>query len=351
MRLARPDERELWNEVVAGAPNRHILQSWEWGEFKRNYGWMPTRLLFSRQGRPLGAVSILRRPVGPFSVCYVPKGPALDFGDADLATFALRKVADVARRQRAIYVKIDPDIPLGDMRGIAAVQMAGFGHAGHIQLKDTAVLDISGSEDDIRARMKSKTRYNLRLAEKKGVEVVAGTPADFPEAYRVYQETGERDRFIIRPYDYCRDQWQLFLNAGLSAFFIARYDGQTLGWIMPYRLGRRMWYMFGASSNLHRNLMPNYLLQWRAIQWGREHACTEYDMWGIPEVLEEGQPLWGVYLFKQGFGAEETHWAGAFDCVLQPALYAAWTRAVPASMRVLRRVRHEVVDERQLVGV
>ncbi|MBV8086699.1 MAG: peptidoglycan bridge formation glycyltransferase FemA/FemB family protein [Chloroflexi bacterium] len=336
---------------MAAAPKRHVLQSWEWGQFKADYGWTPIRLLFSRGEAPVGAASVLSRQAGPFSICYVPKGPAVDFSDSELATFALRKIADVARRRRAIYVKIDPDIPREDGNASAAVEAAGFGQAGHIQLKDTALLDISGSEEDIQARMKSKTRYNLRLAQKKGVELAEGTPADFPEAYRVYQETGERDRFIIRPYDYCRDQWQLFLGAGLSAFYIARYEGATLGIIMPYRLGKRMWYMFGASSNLHRNLMPNYLLQWRAIQWGREHGCTEYDMWGIPEVLEEGQPLWGVYLFKQGFGAVETHWAGAFDCVLQPALYAAWTRAVPAGMSLLRRVRHEVVDERQLVGV
>jgi lipid II:glycine glycyltransferase (peptidoglycan interpeptide bridge formation enzyme) len=199
--------------------------------------------------------------------------------------------------------------------------------------------------------MKPKWRYNIRLAEKKGVETVQAGPDDFPEFYRVYKETGERDNFIVRPYDYCRLEWQMFLDAAMASFWLARYEGQTLAGIMPFALGRRMWYFFGASSNLHRNLMPNHLLQWRAIQWGRSLGCTEYDMWGIPDVLEEGQPLWGVYLFKQGFGAEVVRWAGAHDQVLQPALYALWTRGVPAYLRLLRRLKGERTDERQLPGV
>ncbi len=351
MKLATPAERELWNGFVAGAPNPHVLQTWEWAEFKAAYGWQPIRLLFYRGRGVAACASILKRAVGPVSMCYVPKGPVLDYADQSLADAVLEAVVDAARKHRAIYVKIDPDIPAEQEAARETLRRHGFRPGENIQRPNTMMLDISGSEEDILGRMKPKWRYNIRLAEKKGVETVQAGPDGFPEFYRVYKETGERDYFIVRPYDYCRLEWQTFLDADMASFWLAKYEGQTLAGIMPFALGRRMWYFFGASSSLHRNLMPNHLLQWRAIQWGRSKGCTEYDMWGIPDVLEEGQPLWGVYLFKQGFGAEVTRWAGAHDCVLQPALYALWTRGVPAYMRLLRRLKGERTDERQLPGV
>jgi len=351
VKLAGPAERELWNRFVAGASNPHILQSWEWGEFKAAYGWQPIRLLFYRGGELAAAASVLKRAAGPLSICYVPKGPIMDYGDRELTAQVLEAIVQTARRQRAIYVKIDPDVPLGDEGALDVLCRQGFRPGESIQRPNTMMLDVRGSEEDVLGRMKPKWRYNIRLAEKKGVDTVQAGPDDFPEFYRVYKETGERDNFIVRPYDYCRLEWQMFLDAGMASFWLARYEGQTLAGIMPFALGRRMWYFFGASSNLHRNLMPNHLLQWRAIQWGRSLGCTEYDMWGIPDVLEEGQPLWGVYLFKQGFGAEVVRWAGAHDQVLQPALYALWTRGVPAYLRLLRRLKGERTDERQLPGV
>ncbi len=341
-------DRELWNRFVAGAPNPHVLQSWEWGEFKQAYGWQPIRLMFCRGSEVVAAASVLKRAVGPLSMCYLPKGPVMDFSDVQLVDEVLAGIARLARRQRAIYVKIDPDVPL---ESAAVLQRHGFRRGEDVQRPNTMMLDVSGSEDDVLGRMKPKWRYNIRLAEKKGVEIVPAGPEDFEDFYRVYKETGERDYFIIRPYDYCRLEWQTFLDAGMASFWLAKYEGQTLAGIMPFAMGRRMWYFFGASSNLHRNLMPNHALQWRAIQWGRSLGCTEYDMWGIPDVLEEGQPLWGVYLFKQGFGADVVRWSGAHDKVVQPALYAAWTRGVPLAMRLLRRLRGERTDERQLPGV
>ncbi|MBV9120244.1 MAG: peptidoglycan bridge formation glycyltransferase FemA/FemB family protein [Chloroflexi bacterium] len=351
VKLASPGDRDLWNGFIASCATGHILQSFEWGEFKAAYGWTPIRLLFVREGQIVAAASMLKRAAGPVAMCYAPRGPVLDYADQPLLDIVLDTMATVARRQHAIYLKIDPDVRLEDDAIRRIFRRHGYVPGEPIQRPNTMMLDISGSEDDVLGRMKPKWRYNIRLAEKKGVEIVEGTPADYPDFYRVYKETGERDCFIIRPYDYCELEWRSFMEAGLATFYLAKYGGQTLAGIMPFALGRRMWYFFGASSNLHRNLMPNHLLQWRAIQWARERGCTEYDMWGIPDVLEEGQPLWGVYLFKQGFGAEVVRWSGAYDRVLNRPLYELWTRGVPAYLRVLRRLRGERTDERQLPGV
>jgi peptidoglycan pentaglycine glycine transferase (the first glycine) len=351
VKLATEAQREDWNAFVASAANGHVLQSWEWGAFKAAYGWQPLRLLFYRDGELAAAASVLKRAAGPFSMCYVPKGPIVDYGVPDLAGQVLDAVTALARRHRAIYVKIDPDVPAGDDAALGVLRQHGFQQGESIQRPNTMMLDISGTEEDVLGRFKPKWRYNIRLAEKKGVEIVQAGPEDFPEFYRIYKETGERDNFIVRPYDYCRLEWQTFLDAGMASMWLAKYEGQILAGIMPFAIGKRMWYMFGLSSNLHRNLMPNHLLQWRAMQWGRSAGCTEYDMWGAPDELTEDQPLWGVYLFKQGFGAEFTSWAGAHDRVLQPPLYALWTRGVPRYMRLLRRLKGERTDERQLPGV
>ncbi len=328
------------------------MQMFEWGEVKSPYGWQPIRLMFSAGGQVRAVASVLKRAVGPFSMCYMPKGPVMDYDDEDVAGQVLDAVVKLARRQRAIYIKMDSDILAEDTAAIQVLERHGFRHSdGQVQVGTTMMLDITGSEDEVLGRMKPKCRYNIRLAEKRGIEIVQGTAADLPEAYRIYQETGERDGFIVRPYEYCKLQWETYLNRDMANFWLAKYEGQALAVIMPFAAGRRMWYFFGASRSVHRNLMSPHLLQWRAIQWGRERGCTEYDMWGAPEVLEEGQPLWGVYLFKQGFGAEYVRWAGAFDYVLQPALHALWIRGVPAYMRLVRRLKNEHVDERQISGV
>lgn len=353
LRLAGPADRARWNAFVAASPGRHFMQAYEWGEVKAPYGWRPLRLLCEGDGHIRAVAGLLKRPVGPFSMCYVPKGPVFEAGAGPaLQVQVLAALVRLARQQRAIYLKVDPDIPAADVARLAPFGEQAFRpSSGQIQMPATMLLDVTGTEEELLARMKPKWRYNIRLAEKRGVEIVPGTQADFPEAYRIYQETGARDGFLVRPYNYCALQWGTYLEAGMAGLWFARYDGQALAVILPVALGTRMWYLFGGSRSLHRNLMPAHLLQWQAMRWGREQGCTEYDMWGAPEVLAEGQPLWGVYLFKQGFGAEYVRWAGAYDRVLRPALHTAWVRGVPAYLRLLRRLRGQKVNELQLSGV
>src|SRR5581483_8772254 len=121
----------------AGAPNPHVLQSWEWGDFKAAYGWQPIRLLFYKHGQLAGAASVLKRPVGPLSMCYVPKGPVLDFYDGELAGQALDAIVRVARRQRAIYVKLDPDVPLENKEARERLEAHGFRRGEDIQRPNT----------------------------------------------------------------------------------------------------------------------------------------------------------------------------------------------------------------------
>jgi len=176
--------------------------------------------------------------------------------------------------------------------------------------------------------MKQKTRYNVRLAEKKGVTVRAWD--DLDGFHQMMQVTGGRDDFGVHSLDYYRRAYQLFHPTGMAELLVAEYEGQPLAALMVFARGRRAWYVYGASNDQERNRMPTYLLQWEAIRWAKVRGCEEYDLWGGPDEDEaklEAQfesrhdGLWGVYRFKRGFGGELKRAVQAMDRVYSPLLY------------------------------
>lgn len=335
-------DRNLWNEAVVQLPGSHVLQSFEWGEFKARHGWRPTRLLFEEGGQVRAVASVLCRPFSrfPLRVMYVPKGPLLDYGDGQLLDHVLASLEELARAQRAIFIKIDPDVRLEEGQVIEALQARGWRPSSEqIQFRNTILIDLRPGEDELLANMKAKTRYNIRLAARKGVQVRLGGLADLPLFYQMYAETSRRDDFIIRPFAYYRDAWGAFIEAGLARLFLAEYEGEPLAGLMTFRFGQRAWYMYGASTEKYRHLMPNHLLQWEAMRWARSEGCTVYDLWGAPDVLSEDDPLWGVYRFKEGLGGQFVRHIGAYDYPVSRPLYGFYTVLMPRYLDLLR-ARH-----------
>ena len=336
-----------WNAALLRLPTLHVLQTWEWGAFKGKHGWTPTRLLFEQNGHIRAAALALQRrwPRLPLSVMYVPKGPTLDFNDAALFDRVLAELEALARQRRAIFVKIDPDVASDTPQGeavVAALRRRGWrAPAEQIQFRNTMTLDLTLSEDALLAATKSKTRYNIRLAGRKGVVARPVDPDDLPRIYDLYAETAARDDFIIRPFDYYRGAWGDFVAAGLAQPFVAEFEGELLAALILFRFGRTAWYMYGASSNRHRNRMPNHLLQWEAIRWARTEGCTLYDFWGAPDQVNEADPMWGVYRFKAGFGGRLVRHIGAYDYPVLRLLYWLYTVAMPRYLDRLR-ARHRL---------
>ena len=221
---------------------------------------------------------------------------------------------------------------------IAALTRRGWRPSGEqIQYRNTVVSDLTPSEDELLAAMKPKWRYNIRLAERKGVVVRDGTAADLPAFYAMYAETGGRDGFLVRPFDYYRAIWERFLADGLGHVLLAEVDGAPVAGLFLFRYGPTAWYFYGASTAQSRDLMPNHALQWAAMRWAKAAGCTRYDWWGAPDVLDESDPMWGVYRFKQGFGGEFTPWIGAWDFPTNRAAYWGYTVAMPKVLDVMRR--------------
>jgi peptidoglycan pentaglycine glycine transferase (the first glycine) len=341
---------ETWNAALLQLPAPHVLQSWEWGEFKGGWGWAPTRLLFEAGGRIYAAAQLLRRPLGarlrdwPLAVMYVPKGPLLADYDGRLLEAVLNALVEQARAAGAIFVKVDPDIELGEPGGDCLQRLGWRPSPEQVQFKNTLLVDLEGSEEELLAAMKSKTRYNVRLAARRGVTVRAGGEGDLPCFYAMYAATAARDRFAIRPFDYYRDVWGRFLAAGLAHLLLAEVEGETVGGVMLLRFASSAWYMYGASSGQCRELMPNYLLQWEALRWAKAQGCRVYDLWGAPDVLDEGDPLWGVYRFKVGFGGRFVRHIGAWDYPLSGPLYRLYMALMPRYLEWLRRRQRIKID-------
>ena len=352
--------RESWNALVAGLPGAHLLQTWEWAQVKARYGWQPLPQVWNDpSGRPVAAGMLLKRalPMGGFaarlSVLYLPKGPLLDWSDAALRKRVLDDLQALARRHGAIFVKIDPELPLGtgvpggeddrpDPLG-AAVQadLSARGwrfSSDQIQFRNTVLIDLTRDEDAILAGMKQKTRYNVRLAARKGVSVRAGTSADLGMLYRMYAETSVRDGFVIRDEAYYRAVWEAFLgqaDPGLVPL-IAEVDGEPVAAVMLFHFAGRAWYIYGMSRDAHRDKMPNALLQWEAIRKARALGCTVYDLWGAPDEFHEGDGMWGVFRFKEGLGGTVLRTPGAWDYAPNALWYRMYTEVIPRLLDVMR---------------
>jgi peptidoglycan pentaglycine glycine transferase (the first glycine) len=339
-------DRADWDGALLALPAAHVLQSWAWTETKAQTGWQASRLLWTTGGRPVAAAALLSRRASvalPASIVYVPKGPALDWADASLADRVIERVQQEARRRRAIFVKIDPDVRVDEFAGEvvrSVLERRGWRLSGEqIQYRNTMVTDLAPDEDALLARMKPKWRYNIRLSERRGVVVRDGTRADLPAFYKMYVETGKRDGFLVRPYPYYESIWSEFLADDLAHLLLAEIGGELVAGLMLFRFGRTAWYFYGASTATGRDAMPNHALQWAALRLAKSLGCTRYDWWGAPDRLEEGEPMMGVYRFKAGFGGEFVPWIGAWDYPVSPALYRFYTVTMPRILDLARR-RH-----------
>lgn len=339
-----------WQAIISQFPDPHPLQTWTWGAFKSRWGWEMRPTVFRSGPDLVAAAMILKRsmPYTPWCVMYAPKGPIMDYEDSGLRQAVIFHLQAIARMERAIFIKIDADVPafLGEKPQpvepgtsfVADMVQRGWRFsADQIQFRNTVLYDISRPEDEMLAAMKQKTRYNIRLAGRKGVTIRTGSADDLHMIYDMYRVTAKRDQFIIRPEAYYLDGWRALLDAGQARLLIAEYEGEPLGAVLLVHFGKRAIYMYGASTGEERKRMPNYLLQWEAIRWAKQNGNKIYDFWGAPDQFDEKDRMWGVYRFKQGFNGEVTHHIGAWDYPNKPILYWAFTTAVPWLLNLMKK--------------
>jgi peptidoglycan pentaglycine glycine transferase (the first glycine) len=191
--------------------------------------------------------------------------------------------------------------------------------------------------------MKQKTRYYIRLAEKKGVIVRQAAKEDFHLLYQMYAETAERDHFIIRTEEYYTDLWTQFMDQQMAVGLIAEFEGEPLAGLVLFVYENRSWYFYGMSVEKHRNLMPTYLLQWESIKISKQLGCTLYDLWGAPDEITSEDSMFGVFRFKQGLGASLIQGIGAWDYTAKPFYYRIYSIVLPQFLTILRRLRRSAI--------
>jgi peptidoglycan pentaglycine glycine transferase (the first glycine) len=312
-----------WDKFLKQFPNAHLLQTTNWGRLKSEFSWDIVRIA----ERTAGAQIFFKRSLN-FSIAYIPKGPVGDGWDSLISS-----IHKECKKRRAIILIIEPDQWESEADNYSQTLMnknglEGF-HAGNqsIQPRRTIVIDLKKEDNQILSVMKQKTRYNIHLASKKGVQVKLSS--DLAIFNDLIEKTGKRDNFAVHKANYYETVYKLFAPKDDCALMIAEYDGEPLAGLMVFKQGSRAWYFYGASSDQHREMMPAYLLQWEAIKWAKNQGCDTYDLWGVPDkdekYLEENfssvdQGLWGVYRFKRGFGGELKRSVGPIEYDYQPTL-------------------------------
>jgi len=359
--LSDDNDHAAWNTFVGRVPEGDVLQAWEWGAVK-GADWTPIRLGLFRGDALIGGSSILRRKVplvGNFY--YAPRGPLLEDWTDEAALVALLKAIRLrADIDSAGFLTIDPAVPME--RADVSAMLARHGFAppattdvqgfGGIQPRCIMQLDLAGrSEADLLASFKPQVRRNIKLAfEKHGVEMVENlTREDLKVFNALMQVTGERNGFRPRPLSYFETLWDNLVPAGLAKLFMTRYQGEILSGALCFIIGDKAWYVYGESSNEHRNVMPNYAMQWAMIRWAREAGCSWYDFRGVsPRRRQEGESaadvekedhLQGLNRFKEGFGTRYVEYIGEFDLVYHKAAYWAYTKGKPAAQKLARKLK------------
>jgi len=364
-----------WNSILSKVPNPHFLQTYEWGQVKAKYGWTPYYSVWTGDGKwkvvsdpnqlsthrspVIAATLILKRTIlnsgfaARLSILYAPKGPLMDWGNEQLRARVLNDLQSYARRQGAIFLKLDPDVVLG--RGVPGAETEFTENSGQavrsdlsrrgwidsndqIQFKNSVLVDLSATEDEILMRMKQKTRYNIRLAEKKGVTVRTGGVEDLPMLFKMYAETSVRDGFVIRDEGYYMTVWKMYMESmePSAVPLVAEVDGEPVAAIFVFMFSRRAYYVYGMSRSLHREKMPAYLLQWEAMKLAKLRECSVYDLWGAPDVFDESDLMWGVYRFKEGLGGEVVRTLGAYDFAPNKLWYKMYSDVMPRVLDLMR---------------
>ncbi len=287
-----------WDNFVSSSPRGHLLQTSQWGELKSAFGWQCDRVTVRQGGTIAAGAQILFRKLPiigkfrPMSIAYIPKGPVFDYEDDALLKALLGGLDSLCRQRGAAWLKIEPDEPYSASlrRKLLA---AGFQHSRRtVQPQSTIRLDLTAGMEESLAQMSAKTRYNIRLSERKGIRVMIGSESDIEGFYRLSLVTSQRDRFPIHSLEYYQKAYLLFREIDAVQLFLAFFQEKLLAGLMAFALGGKAWYLYGASSDEERQRMPNYALQWAAMNWAWGKGCGSYDLWGIPAeapLLEETQ--------------------------------------------------------------
>lgn len=317
VREVLPEEKDQFNQVVT-----HPIQSWEWGEFRKKTGIQVLRFgVFDRKSSGQGKLkagyqlTVHSLPKLPYTVIYFPKGPMPD-------KIMLETLKKIGQQEKAIFVKLEPNVaaPYGQVDFLLA---NGCRVGQPLFTRFTFQLDLTKPEEQLLAGMKPKTRYNIHLAQRYGVEVVEDNSQKGFEIYlKLLLETTRRQHFYAHTPQYHWFLWETLAPTDIYHLFLAKYKGEVLAAYIFFTFNKVLYYPYGASTRIHREVMAPYALFWEAIKFGKQKGCQIFDMWGTPGPNPNPKDPWfGFHRFKEGFGGKLIEFIGTYDLIINPYLY------------------------------
>ena len=340
-------EIQKYESFVSSHPKGHFMQSVRWAGAKRD--WKNVILVCEDEnGTVKGGMSVLIRkvPVLPYKLMYCPRGPVCDIYDESTIKELTQAVCQLAKKEKAYVLKIDPDVLSSDKKFENIMKNCGYTvgrdvkNFEGVQPRYVFRLTIKDkNEQEIMEIFHPKTRYNIRLAIKKGVTARVGNREDLADFHRIMVETGDRDDFIVRNLAYFQAMFDAMGTEHLR-LYIMEYEGKVVAGSIAIYYGNKVWYLYGASSNESRRVMPNYLMQWEMIKWAMELKCEIYDFRGVSGDISEDNPLYGLYRFKKGFNGEFTEFISELSYIHKPLVNIAMQNLYKL-LKIIRSVSHK----------
>jgi lipid II:glycine glycyltransferase (peptidoglycan interpeptide bridge formation enzyme) len=340
IRALREEEKDLYNQVVS-----HPLQSWQWGEFRRQTGVKVERIGFFDQGKLHRAIQVTFHPLPLIgkTAGYLPKADAPDEDQ-------LAALKQLGQNHQALFVKLEPNLarpaefvpidhstdPFTVTDNFLTAHDCVSGKP--LFTKYTFNLDLTPAEDQLFANLSSKTRYNVNIAIKKGVTIYENTSLEGMEQYlEILAETTQRQGFYAHSPSYFRQMWETLGKSGMLRIFHAVYEDTILvSWIM-FVFNGVLYYPYGASRSANRDVMASNLMMWEMIKWGKAQGCKSFDMWGsLGPNPDEKSPWFGFHRFKKGYGGQLQEFLGTYDFVLDFPIYKLFRLADDLRWKLLR---------------
>ena len=326
--VTNEEDKNKYSEFLQKHERCNFQQSLEWAEIKSD--WKKEVILAEdTQENIIGSLCVWIRKIPMFgNLMYASRGPVCDIHNLEALKQLTDGAKELAKKYNAFVLRIEPDILSSDQDFRKIITGLGYrikddakNFREEIQPRYVFRLDLKGkTEDEIFKAFHQKTRYNVRLAIKKGVKVRTGTKEDFKIFYDIMKETGSRDNFFIRQLSYFEKLYECMEPNKHVKLLIAQHEGNPIAAVMPIMYGNKVWYLYGGSSNKYRNLMPNYLLQFEMMKWGLENNCDIYDFRGVSGFKNENDAQYGVYKFKKGFNPEFVEFVNELYIVFNPMM-------------------------------
>ncbi len=325
--LGNEKEKDTFNQLAT-----HPLQSWEWGEFRQKQGIKIIRLISeSNQGKKAAfLISFHRLPLLKQTIGYLPKSLLPD-------KETLIKIKEIGKQEKAIFIKLEPNVEKTQNTS-QELKNLGLTEGKSLFTKYTSVIDLTKPEEEIFNSLKSKTRYNIRLAEKHGVKIREDSSEKAFEKYLdLLFETTNRQGFYAHNREYHRQQWQILSKAGISHLLTANFKNQTLSSFLLFAFNKTLYYPYGASTREHKDLMAPTLLMWEAIKFGKKLGCDQFDLWGDTQPNPPpNHPYYGFHRFKESFSPRLVEFVGSWDLVINPWFYSVYNLVDKIRWKLLR---------------